>query len=248
MPADTPGSIDFGRSMLRFSTTRVNHTPRLLIDAACTLSSASGSRTFYLSCPCIAEAMYLPQNLIHDPVSEFVIIGAPGDQFCTHKRHGDGSRDLRAAHRVGEKMPTHDGKGATMTELAVTLRRHARVQPIRTYAEFRAALLDDQLINARTTFTDTDGVTVTLDYPARTVNVAHDKEAWQVDAGPILMPAAPTAAAALPVSCLDVAYLVYNRFDYGEATLRRSAAGGDARCQFELRRKLDCRHEMFVVE
>lgn len=244
-----PGSIDFGRSMLRFSTTRVNHTPRLLIDAACTLAWPGGaSKTFYLTCPCIGEAMYVPENLIHDPVSEFVLIGAPGDQFCTHKRHGDGARDLRAAHRVGQKMPTHDGKGATMVELAVTLRHHRSVQPIKTYDDFRAALLGDKLINARTVFTDGDGTVVTLDYPARTVNVAHDKQAWQVDAGPILMPAAATLGADLPVACLDVAYLVFNRWDYGEAALRRAAGGNDPRCQFELRRRLSCRHELFVVD
>ena len=36
--------------------------------------------------------------------------------------------------------------------------------------------------------------TVRLDYPIKTVNVANDKEMWQMDAGPLCLPLAGTVS------------------------------------------------------
>jgi hypothetical protein len=236
--------------MLRFRTTRVNHTPRLTVDAACTLTPPGGTpATYYLTSPCIAEEMYVETGLIHEPASEFALIALPRHHFVTLKRHGDGRHDQRALRRFGEVMPTHDGRGATTVELDVTVRRHAAAEPIADYDAFRAALLDDQVIAARTTFSDDDGTLVEMEYPCRCVNVAHEARDWQVDAGPVLMPAAPTADADLPAASLDLAYVVFNRWDYAEAVLRRptAAEAPPAACHYALRRAIRCRHELFRV-
>lgn len=245
--------LDFGRSFLTFSTTRVNHTPRLRIDSTCTLSGPDGrGKTYFATCACIGEAMYVPTGLIHEPVCEFNLIAAPRDEFLMIKKHADSAADVRSAHRFGDVMPTHDGKGAKVIGLDVQLVRFRHVEPITTYGEFREALLGGRVIHARTSYTEDDGTRVVLEYPANTTNVAHDREAWQVDAGPIVMPT-PGAASdnILQVSRLDLAYLVFNRFDYAEAVLRQpSPIGktGAATLHYTLRHTLShCRHELFAV-
>jgi hypothetical protein len=245
-----PTPLDFSRTMLRFRTTRVNHTPRMEVDAACTLTPPGGVPTqFFLTSPCIAEEMYVATGLIHEPASEFTMIAAPRDHFVTLKRHGDGRHDVRAVRQFGETMPTHDGRGAKAVELDVTVRHHDRAEPITTYEEFRVALLDDHPLTARTTFTDDDGTVVEMEYPCRCVNVAHEGGAWQVAAGPVLMPAVPTAGAELPAACLDLAFVVFNRWDYAEAVLRRPASSPaqPGACLYELRRVVRCRHELFRI-
>ena len=250
---DKPGEIDFGRSTIRFSTIRIDHTPRMQMDAACTLVDAEGgSRRFFLSCPCIAESMYVPENLIHQPEALFNIILSPGDQFLILKRHASAELDLRAGFRFGGTMPTHDGEGDTVTELDVTLERHRDVATIKSFAEFREALLDNRPLNGRTTYTDEDGLSkVILDYPIKTGNAGNSAETWQVDAGPIVMPA-PGAIGELPVERLDIGYMVYNRRDYAEAVVRRATPvgpnpGTGSTGHFSLRCKLDCKNELFAA-
>lgn len=210
--------IDFARTQLRFSTTRVNDTPRLNVDAVCTLTEpAKGPRRYFLTCACIGEAMYVREGLIHEPVHEFNLIAAPGREFMMIKRYANASLDMLTALTINDTMPTHDGRGAKVVELEVSEVFHAAVQRIEDYAAFREALLGGKLINGRTSYTTADGLRVTLDYPARTVNVAHEQEAWQVDAGPILMPLSlPTNSTRL-IERLDMAFLVFNCFDYAEA-------------------------------
>jgi len=242
--------IDFGRTFLRFTSTRVEHTPRLRIDAVCTLTPATGpARTYFLTCTCVGERMYAATDLIHDPVSEFNLVAEPGVEFLMIKRHACAEHDVISAHRLGETMPTHDGKGAAVVELDVTVARHNRMTRVDGYRTFRDALFANRPVNGRTTYTDDDGSTrVVMEYPAGTVNVAHDREAWQVDAGPVLMPVRG-GPCRLDVERFGQAFLVYNRWDYAE-TVSRGAAGaaggspGQTRF-YNLRRNLHCCNELF---
>ena len=84
-----------------------------------------------------------------------------------------------------------------------------------------------------------------LEYPANTVNVAHQREAWQVDAGPVALPVEP--ATRLPVARLRPAYLVYNRWDYAEfVAWAKSPVGGGATHFYARRTPLACRHALFT--
>lgn len=241
---------DFGRSFVRFSTTRVNHTPRLNLAASCTLvSPGQAPLTYHLSVACIAENMYLPKGHIQEPVAEFNLVQLPKTELMILRRHADAAKDLRRAHRVGEFMPTHDGKGAAVVELDTHISRFKNVSPITTYPAFRDALLGNLPINGRTTYTDTDGKThITLDYPVNTGNVRHDQEGWQVDAGPILMPSSPLAPDSLLITRLDMAFIVYNAWDYAEATLcEDSPVGSDGKTNFYKQIKgLTCQNQMFL--
>eukprot|EP01050_Picozoa_sp_SAG11_P020810 SAG11_NODE_3578_length_2358_cov_3.440018_1_plen_189_part_00 len=108
-----------------------------------------------------------------------------------------------------------------MTVLSARLRRHRRVALLPDHAAVRAAALGEspytgQLI-ARTRYEPLPGVLeAVLSYPVKTMNVRASPDAWQLDAGPLLLPLpgdVPRGALAgpLPVAALGVGYLVYNR-------------------------------------
>ncbi len=243
---------DFGRSFLRFRTNRVNHTPRLNLAASCTIASpGQASLTYHLSVACIAENMYLPKGHIQEPVAEFNIVQLPQTEFMFLRRHADAKSDVRRTQQIGETLPTHDGRGATLLETDAHISRFKRVTPITTYAAFRDALLNNHPINGRTTCTDTDGKTVlTFDYPVNTGNVRHDQESWQVDAGPILMPVRAQEPGSLLITRFDMAFIVYNTWDYAEAALcEESPVGSDGKTNFYRRLVgFPCRNEMFLCQ
>jgi hypothetical protein len=244
---------DFGRSFVRFSTTRVNHTPRLGLAASCTfLQSAKPPVTYHLSVACIAENMYLPRGHIQEPVATFNLVQLPKTEFMILRRHADAARDIRLALLAGQTMPTHDGKGAHVVELDTHVARFRRATPITTYADFRQALLDNHPLNGRTIYTEPDTqTTVILDYPITTCNVRHDREDWQIDAGPILMPAKPAEAGdtGLLVSRLDMAFIVYNRWDYAEAAIcAESPVSESGKTNFYRNLSgFNCKNELFLL-
>ena len=243
--------IDFSRSFVRFTSTRVNHTPRLQIDAACTLvgPGSKPARQYFLSCACIGEEMYQPANLIHDPVMEVLFVIKPDDHFLMIKRFADATRDTRDTQRLNESMPTQSGTPSKVTELGVHVERYAKMRQITTYSEFRAALLGNQPIHARTSYTDEGGTQVVMDYPTKTVNVAHGRESWHVDAGPILIPSEPQKGD-LEATRFNVAYIVFYTFDRADVATRQPTASGErGRVTFYAApRSMTCRNELVAVE
>lgn len=245
-------NTDFGRSFLRFRTNRVNHTPRLNLAASCTVASpGQAPLTYHLSVACIAENMYLPKGHIQEPVAQFNVVQLPQAQFMFLRRHADAKHDIRRTQRIGETLPTHDGRGATLLETDAHIACFKNTIPITTYATFRDALLNNQPINGRTEYLDTDGKTVlTLDYPVNTGNVRHDQESWQVDAGPILIPARAQEPDGLMISRFDMAFIVYNAWDYAEvAVCDESPVGSDGTTHFYRRLiGMACKNELFLCQ
>lgn len=251
-----PNDIDFGRSFVHCTSEPENHTPRLGLAACCTLSSpGQKNRSYFLSVACIAENMYRGKDLIHDPAAEFTLIVSPAAEFLMIKRHASAEHDVRSAHRVGEVMPSRDGRGSKLVEVNVSVARYGQVHSIKDYVDFRQGLLENYPINGRTTYIDGDQTSrVTLDYPVTTCNVRHDPPGWQVDAGPLLIPDRSLSGSdELEINRLELAYMVYNRFDYAEAIVRRSTAvSADQPTiltnHYSHMRTLQCSTELFWAE
>ena len=221
--------FDYGRSYLRFRSDRVNHSPRLQLDASCVVRTAGGQeRRFVLTSPCIGERMYVETGLIHEPPFEFLMVGEHQAEYAIHRRRRTVERDEREVHRFDEAMQTVGGVPARIRELDVHLASYDRVEPIETYEAFRDALLENRPVNGRTSYLAEDGqTTVALEYPAKTMNVAHDRPAWQVDAGPLIVPdlSRPLAPDEPLVGRFDLAYLVFNRWDYAEMAIYSRVRG-----------------------
>lgn len=215
-------SIDYGRSFVRFSTTGIDHTPRLGLAASCTLQKPDQSPvTYHLSVACIAENMYRSEGHIQEPVAEFNLILRPNVELMVLRKHADSGKDLRRAQAMNERMATHDGKGASVIELDAHLAQYKKMEPVTDYQTFKDALLGNLPMNGRTFYVDDKTRTkVTLDYPINTANVRHDVEGWQVDAGPILVPFEVNGQTDLAIEQLEMAFIVYNAWDYSELAIR----------------------------
>lgn len=220
---------DFARSFLQFRSLRVNHTPRLQLDASCRLRGEYGrTRQFVLTCPCIGENMYVPSGLIHDPPFEFLMVAEHQSEYAIIRKHADADRDVSETHRFAEAMATVSGTPAKIVTLDVFFARYPRMRPITTYDAFRAALLENLPLNGRTTYRGEDGKTeVVLEYPAKVTNVGHDRPVWQVDTGPVIVPDL-SAPEPLLSGRFRLAYLVFNAWDRVELARRRRTAIGSS--------------------
>ena len=245
---------DFSRSFLLFQSERVNHTPRLQLDAVSTVTSPDGSaRQFVLTTACVGENMYVAEGLVQLPGYEFVMIAEHRTEYAIRKRGATTAEDVREARRFGEAMPTYSGKPTRVTELAVHLVPLASATPLTTYDEVRTALLAQQPITCRTSYSSAegDGARVVLEYPAKIVNVQHDRPNWQIDTGPILVPDF-TAAASLFADRLELAYIVFNSWSRAEVLERRptpvTSAGdqGPQTTHYSTVRQLAVLNEMFA--
>jgi hypothetical protein len=256
MPADLasdrharPVDWDFSRSFLRFTSDRVNHTPRLQLDALCRVTLPAGtSRELVLTAPCLGESMYVASGLIHQPPFEFVMVAEAAVAFAVVRHHANAADDLSEAHRVGEAMSTRGGVPARVTTLDVTLRRFSGVERVRDYDDFRRVLLADRPMVGRTSYNIGQGALVELEYPIKTGNVAHGMPAWQVDAGPV--PWLDSVDAELLVGRAGLAYLVYNDFAWAEVARRVPTPlrdGGPATAHYGAVERVVVRNELFAA-
>ena len=244
--------IDFARSFLFFGTDRVNHTPRMQLDAVCTLRDRSGAeRRFVLTCPCVGENMYVHEGLVQSPGYDFLMIAEPDKEFAIYKRGANSALDVHEGHRMGEAMSTHSGVPAHLRRVDITVQNHTAVEPITTPEDFKAALRASRPMVCRTTYTAPDGATtVVMEYPAKIINAKNDTPNWQIDTGPILIPDHARAVEPLAMA-FDLAFIVFNRWDYAEIIRRRPTAVGKAddlrTTTYSEISTLDARNEVYAV-
>lgn len=215
---------DHQRGAFFFRTTGAfDHTPRMQLAASIRIERPGAvPLVAWLTHPCIAESMYLPAGLIQEPVAVFTAIVIDGQEVAFLRRTVDDARETRASQPVGAQTPTHSGIPAVLRELRIRPVPAGAIRPLATEPAIRAAILDGSRIAGRTRFVR-DGATVTLDYPVTTANIANDRAAWQIDAGPILLPGRDPGGSPLAVDRLTPGYLVANDPSWAEIT----TLGGD---------------------
>ena len=216
---------DYSRSFLQFTTDLTNHTPRMQLEASCRVSDGSGLEAeYFLTSDCMSEHMYRPSGLVAEPPSLFWLIAGRNGEFLMQKRHAAGTLDIKEARRVGERMSSHDGRGRTMLKIDLNARRSEKYRPLAGYADVRRAILGDVPLNGRTTYRSSGGsMTVQLGYPIKTCNIPHDREEWQIDTGPILVPD-PAAGDRIDISALQSAFILFNAWDWAELAVRKPVA------------------------
>ena len=227
MPHLSP-AVDLLHSAFFFRTTSTfDHTPRMQLAASCRLEREGEAPVVaYLSHPCIAETMYADAGLIQEPVAQFTAIVIHDQEVAFLRRTVVDAAEARSTMAIGTEMPTHSGIPARMLELRVKLAPLGAVERLDGDGAIRRATLDGVRIVGRTRFTLGDA-TVTLEYPVTTINVSNDRDAWQVDAGPVLLPTRVAAAGAMAVERMEPGYLVYNAPEWFEWT----TLGGDGRAR-----------------
>ena len=232
-------AIDFSRSYMRWFGEPNN--VRVLIDAACTLvdDETGKSETYYLIVPCRGEYTHADGDLIQMPSFEFCGIWGPEDK-----------RYLRFAWSSDRDHHTYGDKTDTLE-----IRRFEKTRSLEdAESVFRTTVESSEPLVSRTTIRDERlRLTAVLEYPVNTMNVKDNPMSFQVDTGPMLLPNF-NIAPARAVEGLHVAYVVYNRFDEAEFTLRRPVPimEGDRtlffRTDYSELRSYPARNELLLAE
>ncbi len=219
-------AIDFANSYMTWFGHNGGSISRIVLDAACTIHdpSAGTSETYYLIAPCRAEHTHSDGDLIVMPNYDFRAIFT-ADECMILRKHWVSEPD----YLDNPGLDTTGGR--QLAEYRLNREHWAEVRlDIRTFSsvdrlEDNAAIVDATLRNSpligRTELRDdATGVSATLEYPIRTMNVIREPARFQVDTGPVITPDFSSTAEHV-IERFDVAHIVYNRFDKAELILRR---------------------------
>ena len=210
--------IDFSNSYMTFFSKNAGNIARIQLDAACTLTdpTAGAAETFYLIAPCRAERMYLDTHLFQMPNYEFS--GIFSDRECLLVRtHWTSERDNR-------EYGLNRGR---FEDVHLDVRTFATARTLGETAAIVAATLENRPLVARTELSDSDrGPRMVLEYPVKTMNVLREPPRFQVDTGPLIVPAFASTAERR-IERFELAYVVFNSFDRAEFILRTPVALAD---------------------
>lgn len=227
-------AIDFSRSYMRWVST--GNSVRIMIDAACTLidDMTNESHTYYLIAPCRGEETHADGDLIKDPGYEFCGVWGENEVMIT-RWHWASERDNRQ----------HKPKGDILD-----IRSFAETRSLADNEAVYAATMEssEPLISRTTVRDDKRGVTAVLEYPIRTINVVREPVTrFQVDTGPLIIPDFTRDTVHL-VEQFEMAYVVYNRFDEAEFTLRKPVdIGGAMTTDYSEIRILPAKNEVLLA-
>jgi len=186
-------------------------TSRLQIDAGCEIvDDARGTAcTIYLTAPCRSEFIIADDNLFQVPNGEF---RAAVSDACMVPIAAEPSWENEGARR----QPI----AAQFAEFAIDLRTHDAVALASDDAVVAASLAGDRL-NARSTYRDeARGLTVTVEYPIKLINLHAGGGRYQVCTGAVALPDLTTWDGA-GVDRVFAAHAAFTADDHVEFILRR---------------------------
>lgn len=187
-------------------------TSRLQIDACCEIvdEARATACTIYLTAPCRSEFIIADDNLFQVPNGEFR--AAVGDSFTIPI-----ATEPSWEHEGTRRQPV----AAQFAEFAIDLRTDDAVALTSNDAVVAASLAGARL-NARSTYRDdTHGLTVTVEYPIKLINLHAGGGRYQVCTGAVALPDLTTWDGA-GVDRVFVAHAAFTADDHVEFILRRS--------------------------
>ncbi|MGN6361751.1 MAG: hypothetical protein ACTHNK_15310 [Thermomicrobiales bacterium] len=228
--------VDFGNS---YMTWIVPHNPadkrvpghmpwdnsaRILLDACCTITNTATGATddFYLIAPCRTEWMYRDENLFQIPSGEYREIFSATRRLSLGTRQTvEGSLPRSMAALRQEPAPGGPVVTAGLTSLQFTVRTFPEVTILADDAAVVAATQANLPLVAHTEiWDDPRHLRATLEYPIKTMNIQAERQCFQVDTGPLIVPdlAAPEEHW---IDLFSLAHIIYNTFDRAEFICRR---------------------------
>lgn len=241
---------DFSRSFMTFSVPNAANTARIQIDAICRLTDTRTGKTeeTVLITPCKSELMYGATKLYQDPNYDFCGIWSRSEYviFRTYPEH-DPNR--AGEWEVGPNSPRFD-------KVTIDIATFSNADPLTTDRQVVDATLANRPIVARTHLSCAGWIlSAEIEYPVKTMNVRTGDGRFQVDSGPVIVPA--QACGELPkgehrVGDFGIAFICYNTLNgHTEFVLRTvtpvGRAGSEHVWHYSRIVALTARHELFVV-
>ena len=248
---DKPLTYDYSRSFLQW-VSEWDNIPRCAIHASCRLQTRGApEREFFLAHPCAGETMYVAKDIIQYPPADFTMTCEPGKEYMIVKVLAEDPIEMRMAHRIGETVPTRDGRGSRITQMDVHVRSFPSVRELRTDREVSEAMRANLPLTGRSSFLSDDGATTVIsEYPVTVMNARPSDLRWQVDTGPVLMPDS-SLKSQLTVAQFRQAYLVYNSWDWAELMMRQPTPirdNGYAVMHYSSPRRVVMHNQLFAAD
>lgn len=200
MAAREPATaIDFARSSLAWLLPEQPSHGRFALDAVLSVADAARGwqETFYLGAQVFAGNVYGEGELFKRPPYEFAL--------ASSDRH---YRIFRAGHGGGTQRDDWGRVADRFKALDPELRR---VACRRVGARAAELLPARELVCRMSVAAPGEGRSLELEFPVKHINVNPERDAFQVETGPVLTLAADSANA--PVELLRRAYVNFNRDD-----------------------------------
>ncbi len=189
------------------------HRVRIQFDATCTLTNDKTGKSdeLFLLCPCRTEYTIVTENLFQVPNGEFRVVFGREHSVPLARRPSSEPEPLKR-RKLSEQFASHQ----------VDLRKFEPARTVTTAEGVIEATVADAVMNGRTTYRDAArGVTVTLEYPIKLINLQQREKLFQVCMGPVPLPDLATWDG-VSVDRAFLAHLAFSDFDYMEFMLRRT--------------------------
>ena len=197
-------SLDYGRSFI--NTKAVRNSPRFWVESRCRIVDPSAGKTveYYQCGSCKSEHTFAEKDLFQEDNYDFLPIFSQHESVI-FRRHS------RYTERYREVMPAEKPWGGTILGL-----RTCKGRVLKTPQEVFEAMSAGQLLVGQTKLRDEKtGRTAVLEYPIKTINWHRDREIWQVDTGPVLLPDLSVSAERWSRN-LQLAYVAFRTPDWAD--------------------------------
>ncbi|MBI2301845.1 MAG: hypothetical protein HYU66_23315 [Armatimonadetes bacterium] len=230
-----PRVLDYGRSFVTFVTFGRENNARIQVESRCRLDRPDGSATeAWFVASCKAEDTYAPRDLFRRPNYDFCCVFT-ADHFRIYRTPLEHDPSVNEGGRSLDRFE----------QMVFQLREVDAVELPDSQAIVRASLGGHPLVG-RCELTADDGSLVTLEYPIKTMNANDLRWIWQVDTGPLLVPAE------LPwngdLAGLEMAFIACSAPDWAELICRRPTPVGEATVDFYgTTRVVACRNSLWAT-
>ncbi len=200
--------LDYARSFVTFVTRGRTNQARIQVEARCQMTWPDGrTEETWLVASCKAENTYAERHLFQQPNYDFAMLY---------------TRDRYRIIRLGAEH------GAAPSESGLIVDRFESARFDLCWAEGAEWLKDDASVIAATVagrplvaqnrLVHASGATALLEFPVKTMNVNTELRCWQVDTGPLIVPA--EAAWAGDIDGFQVAFAAFRTTAWTEYLAR----------------------------
>ena len=192
---------------------------RFSLEAACTVTDeATGHISeMFLGAPCRAEYTIAKRNLFQVPSNDFRMAFSRDRSLTLANRPSNEPEESRAK-LLNESYNDH----------RIDIRHYGEPSEVTNPAGIIDATLANDLVNARSTYRDTDrGLSVSVEYPVNLINVNPTDGEYQVCTGPVILPDLETWDGQ-SVTRVFLAHVAFTASNYVEFILRREIDASDS--------------------
>jgi len=171
--------LDYGRSFI--NTKAPWNSPRFWVESRCRITDQkTGEIAEYYQCGlCKSEDTFAESNLFTEDNYDFLPVFSRKETVVFRRRVRAGADRPYREVRPADKW--WDGIEPKL--------RASRVRILNKPAEIFAAMQDGKPIVGQTEIRDAEtGRVAVIEYPVKTINFERNREDWQVDTGPVILP------------------------------------------------------------